>query len=170
MVSRIGPTRKGGESVPDTGSDAVESGVSDSGGGEHDAREVFGDGLGGDAGSEACSEAYDEQALASAAPRICRIPMKYLIVQNEAGVEVTEEVLSCHYLEQIEDEIQTEGQLSDQQRLVHAVIHRLNQDGAIREQCKSEDPTRPALRVLAVHPSFLDAATQWASKGGEVRA
>ena len=108
---------------------------------------------------EACSEAYDEQALASAAPRICRILMKYLIVQYEAGVEVTEEVLSCHYLEQIEDEIQTEDQLSDQQRLAHAVIHRLiNQDGAIREQCTSVDPNRPALRVLAVRPSFLSAA------------
>ena len=80
----------------------------------------------------------------------CRL-MNLLAWQHEIGKEVTEEYLAVLCIEQLEEEIQTERELDDLQKLAQVVINRLEmKDGAIVEIRPSEDPERSVLRVLAL--------------------
>jgi DNA replication licensing factor MCM6 len=71
------------------------------------------------------------------------------------GEEVKEEDLIAWYMEQVEDDIQTEAQLYEQTSLVQLIINRLiDKDRVILVYRQSEDPQRPELRVLVKHPNF----------------
>ena len=84
--------------------------------------------------------------------------MGLLARQHELGKEVTEEHLAYLCFEQIEEEIHTEEELFDLQRLVEVVINRLEmKDGAIVEIRPSEVPERSELRVLALRPDLCAA-------------
>lgn len=87
--------------------------------------------------------------------RIGHMLAKHLAEQQDAGIEVKEEDLTNWYLEQVEEEIQTEAQLFEQQNLVQLVINRLIQkDRVILVYRESEDVMKPELRVLVKHPNF----------------
>jgi DNA replication licensing factor MCM6 len=85
--------------------------------------------------------------------------ISYMLVQHLAdkdGVEVTEEELTNWYLEQIEEEIQTEAQLEEKQQVVQLIIARLvNTDRAIIVYRQSPDESKPEQRVLQKHPNFV---------------
>ena len=75
--------------------------------------------------------------------------------QRVLGAEITEEELAFQYLLLAESEMQTEGDLIDQQRLAQVVVNRLIvKDQAIIVIRPSEDPLRPECRVLALNPDF----------------
>ena len=81
--------------------------------------------------------------------------VQYLADQEAASVEVKEEDLTNWYLEQVEEEIQTEAQLVEQQHVVQLIISRLiNKDRVILVYRPSADPLKPELRVLNKHPNF----------------
>jgi DNA replication licensing factor MCM6 len=87
--------------------------------------------------------------------RISRMLVQYLADQDQAGVEVKEEDLTNWYLEQVEDEIETEAQLVEKQHVVQLIISRLiNKDRVIIVYRASADPLRPEQRVLVKHPNF----------------
>merc|ERR1719375_2327446 len=71
------------------------------------------------------------------------------------GEEVKEEDLIAWYMEQVEDDIQTEAQLYEQTSLVQLILNRLiDKDRVILVSRQSEDPQRPELRSLVKHPNF----------------
>jgi len=85
-----------------------------------------------------------------------RVKITFQEYQHESGTEVTEEELTNWYMEQVEDEIATEGQLYEQQNKVQLIIQRMvEKDRVILVVRPSEDPLRPEGRVLAKHPNFL---------------
>merc|ERR1711972_711382 len=87
--------------------------------------------------------------------RIGQMLCKYLAQQEEAGNEVKEEDLIAWYMEQVEDEIQTEAQLFEHQHLVQLIITRLiDKDRVIIVYRESEDPLKPEGRVLVKHPNY----------------
>jgi DNA replication licensing factor MCM6 len=87
--------------------------------------------------------------------RIGKMLAGYLARQEQDGEEVKEEDLIAWYMEQVEDEIQTEVQLYEQTHLVQLIINRLiDKDHIIIVYRQSEDPQRPELRVLVKHPNF----------------
>jgi len=87
--------------------------------------------------------------------RIGKMLAGYLAQQEGDGEEVKEEDLIAWYMEQVEDEIQTEVQLYEQTHLVQLIINRLiDRDHIIIVYRQSEDPQRPELRVLVKHPNF----------------
>eukprot|EP00420_Gonyaulax_spinifera_P039704 CAMPEP_0197877328 /NCGR_PEP_ID=MMETSP1439-20131203/6044_1 /TAXON_ID=66791 /ORGANISM="Gonyaulax spinifera, Strain CCMP409" /LENGTH=830 /DNA_ID=CAMNT_0043496667 /DNA_START=71 /DNA_END=2563 /DNA_ORIENTATION=+ len=87
--------------------------------------------------------------------RIGQLLAQHLARQEEAGEEVKEEDLIAWYMEQVEDEIQTEAQLFEQQHKVQLIINRLvDKDRVIVVYRPSEDPMRPEGRVLVKHPNF----------------
>jgi DNA replication licensing factor MCM6 len=87
--------------------------------------------------------------------RISRMLVQYLAEQDQAGNEVKEEDLTNWYLEQVEDEIETEAQLVEKQHVVQLIISRLiNKDRVVIVYRPSADPLRPEQRVLVKHPNF----------------
>eukprot|EP00747_Dinoflagellata_sp_TGD_P141345 gnl/TRDRNA2_/TRDRNA2_176112_c0_seq2.p1 gnl/TRDRNA2_/TRDRNA2_176112_c0~~gnl/TRDRNA2_/TRDRNA2_176112_c0_seq2.p1 ORF type:complete len:804 (-),score=206.95 gnl/TRDRNA2_/TRDRNA2_176112_c0_seq2:265-2652(-) len=87
--------------------------------------------------------------------RIGQMLCAYLARQEEAGQEVTEEDLIGWYMEQVEEDIQTEAQLFEQQHLVQRIVSRLiDKDRVIIVYRASDDPMRPEARVLVKHPNF----------------
>lgn len=87
--------------------------------------------------------------------RIGHTLASYLALQEEAGEEVKEEDLIAYHIETVKDQIQTEAQRLDQQRLVQLIISRLiEKDRVIVVSKLSEDPQKPEERVLVKHPNF----------------
>lgn len=87
--------------------------------------------------------------------RIGQMLAAYLAQQEEAGAEVKEEDLIAWYMEQVEEQIQTEAQLFEQQSLVSKIVRRLvDKDRVILVLRASDDPMRPEGRVLVKHPNF----------------
>jgi len=124
-----------------------------------------------DAAAEGAEGVAADQAAAQAArgrhkisyaeyQRIGMMLVRYLNDQFEADKETTEEDLMDWYMESIENEIETEAQLYEKQRLVQNIIRRLvDRDNVIIAAKLSADPLRPELRVLQKHPNYpLDTA------------
>lgn len=128
--------------------------------------------MGGQAAPAAAEPAADvagaEGAVADAAParakrvrityaeyqRIGNMLIKHLADEKDKNVEVREEDLVAWYMEQIEDDIQTEVQLREQQDLVQRLIMRMiDKDRVIVVERPSEDALRPEGRVLGKHPN-----------------
>mmetsp|Transcript_48264 Transcript_48264/g.138618 ORF Transcript_48264/g.138618 Transcript_48264/m.138618 type:complete len:826 (-) Transcript_48264:355-2832(-) len=87
--------------------------------------------------------------------RIGQMLTRYLWQKEEAGEEVKEEDLVAWYMEQVEQDIQTEAQLEEQQSLVQLIINRMiDKDRVILIYRQSEDPLRPEGRVLLKHPNY----------------
>jgi len=87
--------------------------------------------------------------------RIGQMLAAELARKEQEGEEVKEEDLIAWYMEQVEEEIETEAQLYEQTSLVQLIINRLiDKDRVIIVYRQSEDPTRPELRVLVKHPNF----------------
>lgn len=120
-----------------------------------------------DPSAPAQDDAEDIKAGAPAAPRKIRITFneynrigkmlaRYLARQEEDGNMVTEEDLISWYMEQKEQDIETEAQLFEQQTLVQQVINRLvDKDRVLLVYKQSEDPIKnPELRMLVKHPNF----------------
>lgn len=88
--------------------------------------------------------------------RIGTMLARYLSQQEEEGQMITEEDLIGWYMEQREQDIQTEAQLYEQQTLVQHVINRLvDKDRVLIVYKPSDDPiNHPEHRVLVKHPNF----------------
>jgi DNA replication licensing factor MCM6 len=87
--------------------------------------------------------------------RIGQMLAAYLARQEQEGETVREEDLIAWYMEQVEEDIQTEAQLFEQTSLVQLIISRLiDKDRVIIVLRQSEDPQRPELRTLVKHPNF----------------
>lgn len=88
--------------------------------------------------------------------RIGTMLARYLAQQEEEGNMISEEDLIGWYMEQREQDIQTEAQLYEQQTLVQHVINRLvDKDRVLIVFKPSDDPiNHPELRVLVKHPNF----------------
>jgi len=87
--------------------------------------------------------------------RIGHMLTKHLADKEEANEEVKEEDLIAWYMEQVEEDIQTEAQLMDQQHLVQLIINRMiDKDRVILVYRASEDALRPEGRVLVKHPNY----------------
>ena len=85
--------------------------------------------------------------------RIGKMLAGYLARQEQEGEEVKEIDLIAWYMEQVEDEIQTVVQLYEQASLVQLIVNRLiDKDHIIAVYRQSEDPQRPELRMLVMHP------------------
>jgi len=88
--------------------------------------------------------------------RIGQMLAGYLKSKEASGEDVREEDLIAWYMEQVENEIQTEAQLFEQQYLVQLIINRLiDKDRVIIVMRPSDDPMRPEARVLVKHPNYL---------------
>jgi len=88
--------------------------------------------------------------------RIGKMLARYLQRQEDDGSMVTEEDLIGWYMEQKEQDIETEAQLFEQQSLVQQVINRLvDKDRVLLVYKPSDDPIKhPEQRVLVKHPNF----------------
>jgi len=87
--------------------------------------------------------------------RIGQMLAAELARKEQEGEEVKEEDLIAWYMEQVEEDIETEAQLYEQTSLVQLIINRLiDKDRVIIVYRQSEDPQRPELRVLVKHPNF----------------
>jgi len=88
--------------------------------------------------------------------RIGKMLARYLYQQEEEGNIITEEDLIGWYMEQKEQDIQTEAQLLEQQALVQQVINRLvDKDRVLIVFRDSDDPVNhPEHRALVKHPNF----------------
>jgi len=87
--------------------------------------------------------------------RIGQLLATHLARQEENNERVQEQDLIAWYMEQVEEEIQTEAELYEAQHLVQLVITRLiDKDRVILVYRPSEDPMRPEQRVLLKHPNF----------------
>jgi len=87
--------------------------------------------------------------------RIGQMLAAYLARQEQEGEEVKEEDLIAWYMEQVEEDIQTEAQLFEQTNLVQLIINRLiDKDRVIIVYRPTDDAQRPELRVLVKHPNF----------------
>merc|ERR1711920_324201 len=87
--------------------------------------------------------------------RIGKMLAMHLAQKEDAGQEVREDELIAFYMEQVEEDIQTEARLFEQQHLVQLIINRLiDKDRVIVVQRQSDDPMRPENRVLVKHPNF----------------
>lgn len=112
---------------------------------------------GGEPGAEAPPKPQPRRMRISFAEyqRIGQMLTRHLAAQELAGEEVKESDLIAWYMEQMEEQIQTEAQLLEQQHLVQLVINRLiDKDRVILVYRASEDPTRPEGRVLVKHPNY----------------
>merc|ERR1740116_55105 len=88
--------------------------------------------------------------------RIGQMLAGYLKSKEASDEDVREEDLIAWYMEQVENEIQTEAQLFEQQYLVQLIINRLiDKDRVIIVLRPSDDPMRPEARVLVKHPNYL---------------
>jgi len=87
--------------------------------------------------------------------RIGQLLATHLARQEENNALVQEQDLIAWYMEQVEDDIQTEAELYEAQHLVQLVITRLiEKDRVILVYQASEDPMKPEQRVLMKHPNF----------------
>mmetsp|Transcript_61675 Transcript_61675/g.133596 ORF Transcript_61675/g.133596 Transcript_61675/m.133596 type:complete len:828 (-) Transcript_61675:199-2682(-) len=87
--------------------------------------------------------------------RIGQMLAAHLADQEAKGEEVKEVDLIAWYMEQVEDDIQTEAQLFAQQHLVQLIVNRLiDKDRIVLVYRPSEDPMKPEGRVLVKHPNF----------------
>jgi DNA replication licensing factor MCM6 len=87
--------------------------------------------------------------------RIGQMLARHLARQSEEGQEVKEEDLIAWYMEQEEDNINTEAQLFENQHKVQKIITRMiERDRVIVVYRQSEDPLRPEGRILIKHPNF----------------
>jgi len=87
--------------------------------------------------------------------RIGQMLAAHLKRETDDGKEVTEEDLTGWYIEQIEEEIQTEQQLIEQMSLIGLIIKRLiDKDRVLIVYRPSDQPTKPELRVLVKHPNY----------------
>lgn len=92
--------------------------------------------------------------------RIGQLLAKHLAQQEEQGNEVKEEDLVSWYMEQIEEDIQTEAQLFEESHLIRLIISRMiEKDRVIIEYRPSHDPLRPEARVLVKHPNYMVGQT-----------
>eukprot|EP00927_Polykrikos_kofoidii_P071582 TRINITY_DN6783_c0_g1_i1.p1 TRINITY_DN6783_c0_g1~~TRINITY_DN6783_c0_g1_i1.p1 ORF type:complete len:841 (+),score=146.80 TRINITY_DN6783_c0_g1_i1:59-2581(+) len=128
-----------------------------------------GDGGGGGGDGDAPAEGGGEGVEANAAqrPRRMRITWEqyqrigmmlaqHLHQKEETGEEVTEEDLIAWYMEQVEEEIESEAQLLEQQHKVQLIINRMiDKDRVIVPLRQSEDPLHPEGRVLVKHPNYV---------------
>jgi len=88
--------------------------------------------------------------------RIGNMLAGYLAREAEEGRIVMEEDLVAWYLEQVDDEIQTEAQMMEHVSLVRLIINRMiSKDRVIIVQQASADPQRPMMRTLVKHPNYL---------------
>eukprot|EP00933_Yihiella_yeosuensis_P051760 TRINITY_DN49734_c0_g1_i1.p1 TRINITY_DN49734_c0_g1~~TRINITY_DN49734_c0_g1_i1.p1 ORF type:complete len:824 (+),score=217.36 TRINITY_DN49734_c0_g1_i1:87-2558(+) len=86
--------------------------------------------------------------------RIGQMLCRHLEQKEVEGEEVKESDLISWYMEQVEEDIQTEEQLFQQQHLVQLIINRMvDKDRVIVAARPSEDPMRPEGRVLVKHPN-----------------
>eukprot|EP00931_Biecheleriopsis_adriatica_P028891 TRINITY_DN1721_c0_g3_i2.p1 TRINITY_DN1721_c0_g3~~TRINITY_DN1721_c0_g3_i2.p1 ORF type:complete len:845 (+),score=245.30 TRINITY_DN1721_c0_g3_i2:63-2537(+) len=86
--------------------------------------------------------------------RIALMLMRHLAAQEAAGEEVKESDLISWYMEQVEEDIQTEEQLFQQQHLVQLIVKRMvDKDRVVIVARESEDPLQPEGRVLVKHPN-----------------
>jgi len=86
--------------------------------------------------------------------RIGQMLLRHLVQQESAGEEVKESDLISWYMEQVEEDIQTEEQLYQQQHLVQLIVSRMvEKDRVIIVHRQAEDPQRPEGRVLIKHPN-----------------
>jgi len=87
--------------------------------------------------------------------RIGQMLATELARKEQEGAEVKEEDLIAWYMEQVEEDIETEAQLYEQTSLVQLIINRLiEKDRVIIVYRQSDDPQRPELRVLVKHPNY----------------
>lgn len=88
--------------------------------------------------------------------RIGHMLARHLQRQEDDGNLVSEKDLISWYMEQKEEDLETEAQLFEQQALVQLVINRLvDKDRVLLVYRASEDPTNhPEQRVLVKHPNF----------------
>jgi len=88
--------------------------------------------------------------------RIGKMLARYLMRQEEEGNMITEEDLIGWYMEQKEQDIETEAQLFEQQNLVQQIINRLvDKDRVLIVARPSDDPIQhPEHRTLVKHPNF----------------
>jgi len=87
--------------------------------------------------------------------RIGQLLATHLARQEENNERVQEQDLIAWYMEQVEEDIQTESELYEAQHLVQLVITRLiDKDRVILVYQPSEDPMKPEQRVLLKHPNF----------------
>jgi len=87
--------------------------------------------------------------------RIGQLLATYLARQEENREVVQEQDLIAWYMEQVEEDIQTEAELYEAQHLVQLIINRLiEKDRVILVYQPSEDPMKPEQRVLLKHPNF----------------
>merc|ERR1719337_458867 len=87
--------------------------------------------------------------------RIGQMLAAELARKEQEGQEVKEEDLIAWYMEQVEEDIETEAQLYEQTNLVQLIINRLiDKDRVIIVYRQSEDAQKPELRVLVKHPNF----------------
>ena len=92
------------------------------------------------------------QNLAGINEQVAQMLMDYLTQENARGNLVSEEELVAWYMEQAEEEIQTENQLFEQQDFVQRIVDRLiNEDQTIIVCMPSEHPERPEERLLKVN-------------------
>jgi len=134
---------------PDGGAEAAAATAPDDGadGGE-----------GGDSGAAARAAAAKPKKMKityADYQRIGHMLTKHLYEMDEKGEEVKEEDLVAWYMEQVEEDIQTEAQLVEQQHLVQLIINRMiDKDRVILVYRASDDPLRPEGRVLVKHPNY----------------
>jgi DNA replication licensing factor MCM6 len=112
-------------------------------------------GVGGQGGDAAQRKVGRRKISFNEYHRIGNMLAGYLARQEQEGETVREEDLIAWYMEQVEEDIQTEAQLFEQTSLVTLIINRLiDRDRIIIVLRQSEDPQRPELRVLVKHPNF----------------
>eukprot|EP00449_Zooxanthella_nutricula_P031287 CAMPEP_0198493736 /NCGR_PEP_ID=MMETSP1462-20131121/4200_1 /TAXON_ID=1333877 /ORGANISM="Brandtodinium nutriculum, Strain RCC3387" /LENGTH=278 /DNA_ID=CAMNT_0044222447 /DNA_START=1 /DNA_END=837 /DNA_ORIENTATION=- len=120
---------------------------------------------GGEGGAEAAGESGAAPAPAARRQRkkiayadyqrIGNMLTRHLYEKEQANEEVKEEDLIAWYMEQVEEDIQTEAQLLDQHHTVQMIINRMiEKDRVILVYRQSEDAMRPEGRVLVKHPNF----------------
>jgi DNA replication licensing factor MCM6 len=113
-------------------------------------------GVGGPGGADGAQRRVGRKKISFAEyERIGQMLAGYLARQEAEGETVREEDLIAWYMEQVEEDIQTEAQLFEQTSLVQLIINRLiERDRVIIVLRQSEDPQRPELRTLVKHPNF----------------
>jgi DNA replication licensing factor MCM6 len=87
--------------------------------------------------------------------RIGNMLTRHLALKEEEKEEVKEEDLVAWYMEQVEADITTEAQLTEQTELVQRIITRMiDKDRVILVYRPSENALKPEGRVLVKHPNF----------------
>lgn len=88
--------------------------------------------------------------------RIGMMLAHHLQQKSADGDDVTEEELIAWYMEQVEEEIESEAQLLEQQHKVQLIINRMiEKDRVIVVYRLSDDALRPEGRVLVKHPNYV---------------